>query len=84
MKTININAGENVKRLLFPDNQPHVNIENITEGDDVKVICSIIDSVALLQLLQCANAIDNAFAKKKMLVIPYLMGARYDRIDDAR
>jgi len=80
MKTININAGENIKRLLFPDNQPHVNIENIIEGDEVKVVCSIVDSVSLLQLLQTANAIENAFAKKRVLVIPYLMGARYDRL----
>lgn len=83
MKTININTGENVQLLVFPDKQPHVKIENIAEGDEVKVICSIVDSVALIQLLECANALDNAFAKKKILVIPYLMGARYDRLMQA-
>jgi len=80
MKTINLNTGQNVKTLIFPDKQPHVNIENIQEGDEVKVICSLTDTVLLLQLLQCANAIDNAFAKKKILVIPYLLAARYDRL----
>ena len=83
MKTINPNKDLNIKRFLFPDNQPHVNIQHIQEGDDVKVICSITDTVVLLQLLQCADAIDNAFAKKKELVIPYLMGARYDRLMQA-
>jgi ribose-phosphate pyrophosphokinase len=80
MKTIHLNNSQNIKTLIFPDKQPHVNIMDIEEGDDVKVICSITDTVLLLQLLQCANAIDNAFAKKKTLVIPYLMGARYDRL----
>ena len=80
MKTININTGENVQLLVFPDKQPHAKIENITEGEEVKVVCSIVDSVVLIQLLECANALDNAFAKKKVLVIPYLMGARYDRL----
>ncbi|HLK27037.1 MAG TPA: ribose-phosphate pyrophosphokinase-like domain-containing protein [Puia sp.] len=80
MKTININTEEGIKKLVFPDSQPHINIPEIKEGDEIKVICSIINSDTLLQLLQCANAIDNAFAKKKILIIPYLMGARYDRL----
>ncbi|MFT3682487.1 MAG: ribose-phosphate pyrophosphokinase-like domain-containing protein [Ferruginibacter sp.] len=83
MKIININNGVNIKTLVFPDKQPHVNIQGIEEGDDVKVVCSVTDTVVLLQLLECANAIDNAFAKKKVLVIPYLMGARYDRLMNA-
>jgi len=33
-----------------------------------------------MHLLQCSNALDNLFAKKKILVIPYLMGARFDRL----
>lgn len=80
MKTIHINKSENIKRIIFPDNQPHVNIQNIQEGDEVKVICSITDAAVLIQLLECANAIDNTFAKKSILVIPYLMGARFDRL----
>ncbi|HYG16912.1 MAG TPA: ribose-phosphate pyrophosphokinase-like domain-containing protein [Bacteroidia bacterium] len=80
MKTININSSINITRIIFPDNQPHIRIEGIEEGDDVRVICSITDSAVLIQLLECANAIENAFAKKKTLVIPYLMGARYDRL----
>lgn len=79
MKIININKQENIKTIVFPDGQPHINISNIIEDDNVKVICSITSTSVLLQLLMCANAIDNVFAKKKELVIPYLMGARYDR-----
>lgn len=80
MKIIHINNSQNIRRLIFPDNQPHIQVENIAEGDDVTVICSITDTILLLQLLQTANALDNLFAKKKQLIIPWLMGARYDRL----
>ncbi len=80
MTTINLNTGNGVKLTLFPDNQPHVNVGDIREGEAVQVICSLTDSLKLVQLLQVANALDNAFAQKKILVIPYLMAARYDRL----
>lgn len=80
MKIIHLNTGQNVKITLFPDSQPHINLQNIEEGDEVKVICSITDTNKLLQLLETANALDNLFARKKVLVIPYLMAARYDRL----
>jgi ribose-phosphate pyrophosphokinase len=80
MKTINLNTAEGIKVTIFPDSQPHVNITSINEGDEVKVICAITDTSKLLQLLETANALDNLFAKKKVLVIPYLMAARYDRL----
>lgn len=78
-KTINLNTQENISFLLFPDNQPHVTISGVREGDDVEVICSITSSLTLINLLQTANAIENIFAVKKILIIPYLMAARYDR-----
>jgi ribose-phosphate pyrophosphokinase len=80
MKLININTQQHVRTFLFPDNQPHIQLEGIAEGDEVKVICSMSDANIVLQLLQCANALDHAFAKKKELHIPYLMGARFDRV----
>ncbi len=80
MKTINLNSRAGIQIILFPDNQPHVNIQGIEEADEVKVICSITSSEKMMQLLQTANALDNLFAKKKILVIPYLMGARFDRL----
>ncbi len=80
MKIINLNTGEGVRVTIFPDSQPHVNIQGIEEDEPVKVVCSITDSNKLLQLLETANALDNLFAKKKVLVIPYLMAARYDRL----
>jgi ribose-phosphate pyrophosphokinase len=80
MKTINLKTGEGVTITIFPDGQPHINLQNIEEGDEVKVICSITDTSKLLQLLETANALDNLFALKKVLVIPYLMAARYDRL----
>ena len=80
MKTINLNSGEGIQITIFPDNQPHVNIQHVAEGEDVKVICSLTDTSKLIKLLETANALDNLFAKKKILVLPYLMAARYDRL----
>jgi len=80
MKEINLNKQENISFLLYPDNQPHVNVSNVNEGDEVKVICSITSSLSMMQLLECSNALDNLFAKKKILYIPYLMAARFDRL----
>lgn len=80
MKAIDLNNLEGARVVLFPDNQPHVIVENIEEGDEVKVTCSLTDSLKVMHLLQTANALDHLLAKKKLLVIPYLMGARYDRI----
>lgn len=78
-REININNSIGCKILIFPDKQPHINID-VQEGDDVYVTCSIVDPNFMLLLLMCSNAIDNSFAKKKQLSIPYLMGARFDRI----
>lgn len=79
-KTINLNKAQHIKRFVFPDQQPHVVLQGVNEGDEVTVVCSITDSSMLLQLLQTANAIDHVKAQKKKLIIPYLMGARYDRL----
>lgn len=80
MKTIDINLGINIEIFNFPDGQPHVNVKNIKEGEEVEVICSMTSSNKVLELLQVSNALDNIFARKKVLTIPYLMGARYDRV----
>lgn len=80
MKVINLNTGEKAQFILFPDNQPHVIVKGITAGDEVKVICSLTDSLRVMHLLQTANALDHLSAKKSILVIPYLMAARYDRL----
>lgn len=80
MKLVDLNAGANVSALLFPDQQPHVRVSGIGEGDEVRVVVSLTNSVKLLQLLEVSNALDHLFAKKKELVIPYLMAARYDRL----
>jgi ribose-phosphate pyrophosphokinase len=80
MKTININNAEGVQFLLFPDNQPHVNVKGIEKDDEVKVVCSLINSLTVMHLLQVANALDHLSARKSLLVIPYLMAARYDRL----
>lgn len=69
-----------VKTILFPDNQPHVQLLiDVKRGETLDVKCSIIDSIKLVQLSMVADAIDSIGCKKGTLFIPYLMGARYDR-----
>jgi ribose-phosphate pyrophosphokinase len=80
MKTINLNTAEGVQITTFPDGQPHVNIGPVKAGEAVTVVCALTSPEKLLQLLQVANALDHAFAIKQKLVIPYLLGARYDRL----
>lgn len=76
-----------IKTLLFPDNQPHVQILNTDllecrSNEDVTVFAPLRNSVEVMNLLQLSDAISalNLGLKKKVLVIPYLMGARFDRI----
>lgn len=80
MTTINLNTGEGIQSFLFPDNQPHIIVTGAKAGDEVKLTCSITDSIKLLQLLETANALTHLGVKRKLLTIPYLMAARYDRL----
>lgn len=66
--------------MLFPDGQPHVNVQGITAGDEVRVVAPIRNSQEMMELLCLSNALDNLFAIKSELVVPYLMGARSDRV----
>jgi len=77
MRTINLNTQQGCKVLVFPDKQPHVTL--IDELDEsTMVICSITDSQKLLELCMLTDALNN-YQTYKVLHIPYLMGARYDR-----
>jgi ribose-phosphate pyrophosphokinase len=80
IKQININTQTRVSFFLYPDNQPHVKVSDISEGDEVNVTVSLISSLHVMHLLQLSNSLDHLFAKKKTLTIPYLMGARFDRL----
>lgn len=80
MIKVNIDTQENINLKLYPDNQPHVNVLNVSEGDEVELTVGLTSSLRVLNLLEAANALDNLFAKKKRLVIPYLLGARFDRL----
>jgi ribose-phosphate pyrophosphokinase len=80
MKRIDLNKQEGARFILFPDNQPHAIIEGLKKSDEAEVICSLTDSLKVMHLLQTANALDHLSVKKKRLIIPYLMAARYDRL----
>ena len=83
MKTINLLTNERVKQILFPDNQPHIVVSDINDGDDVRIVCPIRSSLELVQLMLVANAVKHCGGKLMDLVVPYLMAARYDRIINA-
>lgn len=80
IKEVNINTQTRVSFLLYPDNQPHIKVSDVEEDDEVNVTVSLLSSLHVMHLLQVSNALDHLFAKKKTLVIPYLMGARFDRV----
>ncbi len=80
MKTINLTTGENVKKMMFPDSQPHIILQNISPGEDVRVVAPIRSALELVQLMMVSNALKTITAPLQQLVIPYLMGARYDRV----
>jgi ribose-phosphate pyrophosphokinase len=84
MNIVDLNKGQGVKTILFPDNQPHVTLElpndlgtKLTRS--FEVICSITSAQKLLELCEVAEAIEHTGGTKKLLKIPYLMASRYDR-----
>lgn len=86
LPTIRINEGKtNCKSFLFPDKQPHFQlasdtINDLTCPDGVQVIAPLRNSEEVMNLLMLCNALDHAFVKKAVLVIPYLLAARSDRV----
>ena len=83
MKIIDLNQHKGIRTLLFPDNQPHVMVEGLNAGDEVAVVVSLTNSIKVMQLLEAANALGHLHVKKEVLIIPYLMAARYDRLMQA-
>lgn len=68
------------KSFLYPDNQPHINVEAEIISKEAFVICSITDSQKLLELCMITDCLNSKSVKTKKLFIPYLMGARFDRV----
>lgn len=78
---INLNTQENCQLVLMPDKQPHVILPEkvFYEDEPIEVFCSLVDSQKLLELCMVAEILSrNHFPF--VLHIPYLMGARWDRI----
>lgn len=81
MTTINLNTQENCGLILFPDNQPHVSVPATLERGKYNIVCSLTDSNKLLQLCMAADALNQMGVREELhLTIPYLMGARFDRV----
>lgn len=82
MYVINMDKIKGYKSIVYPDGQPHVklDIDDIYDRD-VMVICSITDATKLLLLCEVADALTRIFTvTHTTLYIPYLMGARFDRV----
>lgn len=78
---ININKNIGFKHTVFPDTQPHIQLDKIIlESKVVFITCSIINTETLFKLLLVNDALEQEGITEKYLYIPYLMGARYDRI----
>jgi ribose-phosphate pyrophosphokinase len=77
---LNMNEQKHVTYHLFTDNQPHIQLKDISRGDDVSVITDFSDgSINIIRLLMVSNALDALGCRKRKLIIPYLIGARSDR-----
>lgn len=75
--------GYNLEISSYPDQQPYLKLPNLPtyfENDGVIVYCSLNHPTKLFQLLQVSNALDHLRFQKTILCIPYLMGARSDRV----
>jgi ribose-phosphate pyrophosphokinase len=74
---------DHIKKFKFPDGQTHVQVLRIYNETPCSVFWPIRDNDELIQLLQLSDALDRVRSQKKKLVIPYLMGARFDRVMQA-
>lgn len=77
--TINLNTGKGVSITMFSDKQPHIRLLD-PKPHAYQVICSLTSSDKILELCEVTDAIEQVGGTKSELYIPYLMGARYDRI----
>lgn len=74
-----IKKGVGITEVSFPDGQPHIKITSVSAYEHVRLVWPIRNATELVQLLEISNALDGLLAVKAELVIPYLMGARFDR-----
>lgn len=77
---IRTDCQQGVEVMLYPDNQPHIRLKCTLPNQVVRLVHPIRSSLELAQLLCISNALDQICAEKRELVIPYLMGARSDRV----
>jgi ribose-phosphate pyrophosphokinase len=80
MKIIDLQNRYHCQTIRYPDGQPHLTLHNVDQGEDVEVVARITCPTDLYHLMGIANALTNAKCKKTKLSIPYLMGARSDRV----
>jgi ribose-phosphate pyrophosphokinase len=77
---INIRRQEGVKVMLYPDNQPHVILDPACEKADVDVVANLSCALDVVNMVSVSNALLHCNAFRRTLYIPYLLGARSDRV----
>jgi len=80
MKIIDLQKRDYCETLIFPDGQQHLRLHNISCDDAVEVVARIKNAEDLYYLMSISNALEIIGAHKVTLRIPYLMGARSDRV----
>lgn len=72
----------NWTRIKFPDGTNHVRLDNLSAipGWTADVRFALRDANDLWELMSIANAVERSAGVLGRLDIPYLMGARYDRV----
>ncbi len=71
------------KKFIFPDDQPHITLDEELQGEQVKITVSICNVVTLFELLLIGDVLKNGNNETHVL-IRYLLGGRMDRRIDSR
>lgn len=77
---IDLNEVKESITTRFPDGQVHVNLKGFSLGAHLDIFMSIRTSEDLMILSLVVDSAKREGSKPRRLYIPYLMGARYDRV----
>jgi ribose-phosphate pyrophosphokinase len=75
-------TADDLNTLIYPDGQPHIRIvePKFVGADSVRLVLRIRNPKELFEAVAAANAVWHAGINDISLCIPYLMGARSDRL----
>lgn len=77
-----ISRNHGITSLIFPDGQPYVKLDPELKGQSLSIEWPIRNPTELFELALIRNAADALYCHIDQLAIPYLMGARSDRLTE--